>query len=687
MSRIPPNLLYLTIYNPTLHPAGLVQDDDEDAEEQAHILFYTSRERAVSRDRMLRQVGLAKALVNFSDLFNGTDSCDNVHSQSKRLVMVSPEPEFWIHAGVEVAKVPRAPLDTDKGKGRSKSNGKGKEKEKESEAATLFDYQEGSVHDLALRADILRAYEQFKLLHGSFTSVLSTIGQEGLELQLERFFTVWAWSWNLEDGREFGDHLGVSLHPSMRSIGPLLDSYTTQLPNRASSIFIQPPYVVPSSQYSAANSKHSTSLPRYLLSLIPPTPPTSQDHSHDGSVKGRRPSTSDPPNGKDPPSGVQRQSGSTFLGMPAMNMNVNVDVKKWGWPGYLTFGKGAGKRPGLEEDIKKVAIAARVDDAQVTVTRPAEAIGLDKSALEDAFSDNASISASTTSTDDREGANPALSSNDEDIAFSTPTQPNDATKEPEGSLDIVEPQVFHSRDPADADSSSLASSSSTVPAVEPPVSPSKTPPPPEFSSVKVYLADPANPLLTIHQKVYYILSDRSMVALVGLDQDQDPSLELAQSTVALLDEIETELTADLSQTFVSKKPLDTPPFLLTSNIRITPDQIPTLSKILQPTDTHIISTGHFTVSSPNFSSKSGYLYDAQELQTMDPDISEVFSRGQNPQHWHIARQGLGASAYGQRAADEGEVYMQIFRKEASLSDVDNVLAGVVRRSGLVDGTV
>jgi hypothetical protein len=30
----------------------------------------------------------------------------------------------------------------------------------------------------------------------------------------------------------------------------------------------------------------------------------------------------------------------------------------------------------------------------------------------------------------------------------------------------------------------------------------------------------------------------------------------------------------------------------------------------------------------------------------------------------------------------GEVYLEVFRKETSLTDVDNVLAGVVRRSGL-----
>jgi hypothetical protein len=64
---LPPSLAYLLIYNPTLPPPQSARRDDEDAQEEAHILFYTSRERVVSRDRMLRQVGLAKALVNFSE--------------------------------------------------------------------------------------------------------------------------------------------------------------------------------------------------------------------------------------------------------------------------------------------------------------------------------------------------------------------------------------------------------------------------------------------------------------------------------------------------------------------------------------------------------------------------------------------------------------------------------------------
>ena len=42
MNKSPPSLLYLVIYNPELKPADdSAGDRDEDAEEQAHVLFYT----------------------------------------------------------------------------------------------------------------------------------------------------------------------------------------------------------------------------------------------------------------------------------------------------------------------------------------------------------------------------------------------------------------------------------------------------------------------------------------------------------------------------------------------------------------------------------------------------------------------------------------------------------------------
>lgn len=59
-------------------------------------------------------------------------------------------------------------------------------------------------------------------------------------------------------------------------------------------------------------------------------------------------------------------------------------------------------------------------------------------------------------------------------------------------------------------------------------------------------------------------------------------------------------------------------------------------------------------------------------------IQEVFSRGQSPQHWHVART-VGQGSSDREGDMNGEVYMEVFRKEASLTDVDNVVAGVIRR--------
>lgn len=59
----------------------------------------------------------------------------------------------------------------------------------------------------------------------------------------------------------------------------------------------------------------------------------------------------------------------------------------------------------------------------------------------------------------------------------------------------------------------------------------------------------------------------------------------------------------------------------------------------------------------------------------EPELLEVFSRGMNPQHWHIAKRELG----GEGHTKDVEVFMEIARKESSLTDVDNDLAGVIRK--------
>jgi len=59
-----------------------------------------------------------------------------------------------------------------------------------------------------------------------------------------------------------------------------------------------------------------------------------------------------------------------------------------------------------------------------------------------------------------------------------------------------------------------------------------------------------------------------------------------------------------------------------------------------------------------------YIYNFNGLR--EPHITEVFSRGQHPQHWHVSKRDTASG-------EEREVYLEVTRKETSLSDVDNII--------------
>lgn len=58
-----PALSYLLIFNPTI---ASQDDDDDDEKERKQLLFYSAKEQAVSKDQILRQLGVAKALSKFT---------------------------------------------------------------------------------------------------------------------------------------------------------------------------------------------------------------------------------------------------------------------------------------------------------------------------------------------------------------------------------------------------------------------------------------------------------------------------------------------------------------------------------------------------------------------------------------------------------------------------------------------
>ncbi|CAE6433551.1 unnamed protein product [Rhizoctonia solani] len=315
MTRIPPALAYLVIYNPTLkpNPEDLTDDrDEDDVAEQAHVLFYTAREQAVSRDRILRQVGLAKALANFAEMFTSQSGFDNVHAQKSRLVMISPEPNFWIHACVNLAKTLKTTT-----KNNAPPSG---------DRSDEFDYHNNSLNDEVLRTQLLHAYQSFRLQHGGFGQLIQADGVHFLERRLESYFMPWAWQWNVGATPEFGSYLGLSIHPLKKQFAASIADYAQHMPNTPTMV-MAPPHIVTGSGLSPISPL--IPLARLLEPLVPSPTPSPQLSPAPATTA----TASTPMN-------MLTSSGNVvtkYITKPAAQV---VDPRNWSWPA-LPFGKSS----------------------------------------------------------------------------------------------------------------------------------------------------------------------------------------------------------------------------------------------------------------------------------------------------------------------------------------------------------
>ncbi|XAO27403.1 hypothetical protein I312_106257 [Cryptococcus bacillisporus CA1280] len=157
----PANLSHFAIFNPNLDTPAPVRkegedrnkDDEDDQKEAAQILFYTSREAGgISRDKMLRQVGLAKGLMGFADMLANDDTKFwAIHSHKSRLIVYTPESGFYIYSD---------PAPSSQG-----------------------------ISDLMLVSALGRGYEDFRFLHGPLSShtPLTSAGSSLIDKYFTRF--------------------------------------------------------------------------------------------------------------------------------------------------------------------------------------------------------------------------------------------------------------------------------------------------------------------------------------------------------------------------------------------------------------------------------------------------------------------------------------------------------------------
>ena len=161
-------------------------------------------------------------------------------------------------------------------------------------------------------------------------------------------------------------------------------------------------------------------------------------------------------------------------------MNVKMDMRKWNWPGYLTFGKGSSTKPSIE-NLASLSVDAEDEkdkeggNALSSIHKEQEVSQVDPDALHDTIaSDSISIS--------------HVSIREEGQIPPTPDQVNRLT------VDDVPNDAIHTEEPH------LAKS-----AISREETPPLTPPLPEFSLTRLHLASSNNPTDTRRVSIHYLL--------------------------------------------------------------------------------------------------------------------------------------------------------------------------------------
>jgi hypothetical protein len=328
--------------------------------------------------------------------------------------------------------------------------------------------------------------------------------------------------------------VGRPLHPHYKALASQFEPLDDVLPEGTIPFALSPSGLIPSPRFSELSP--SPALVQHLRSIIPeyfprtphPTPDPELDST---SVKA---ATSN-----DNVSG-QRQTGGFALPtipMPAVPINMDVRNLKWGWPGYLTFGrnpkdkeKQKNAKTGVDQLKHEPDPETKPDSGgEVVVSLDAPIVGndvpdphppkeeekvgveveVDAVSLADAIesqnnhggsSNECSPGAGTPNETPPSPATRTIETVSEDDATPTAAQPVNPVPVSEEEIEGVSQRPISTRSP------------SLSPEVLPPTISEPPPPPVTFSQTLVHLAPGKDPLRTTKRKLYYLTVCRSTYA-------------------------------------------------------------------------------------------------------------------------------------------------------------------------------
>lgn len=304
---------------------------------------------------------------------------------------------------------------------------------------------------------------------------------------------------------------------------------------------VSPPCLIPSVRFNAL--KAPSSLPRHLMSILPSNKTAQPENvtkvgQESDTIKASGPSpTKQTGNGDIQASGFLAMPNVTMPAMTMPNVNLNMDVRKWTWPGYLTFGKTSGK---VAKPSKSLGDEKATPDPSPAVEPPEGIdrqvnVSVDAQSLEEAMSSDGVVS----SQDDRiqaiaspetDSSVPSSTAAAEEIAAAPdvvvkdagddhPKRASESTEinaSPEETTPSAEQAVAEENpigEPAPVEENVQAEEIPTeqgedasVPAwtQSEDIPPLPIEPLPKLSRTQIYLSDPEEPLLTRKRRMFYL---------------------------------------------------------------------------------------------------------------------------------------------------------------------------------------
>jgi hypothetical protein len=302
------------------------------------------------------------------------------------------------------------------------------------------------------------------------------------------------------------------LHPLYKSIGPLLDDFILEHPflkNRAPFVLALR-HLIPSTDYST--QPPPPALPLYICSRlrVTPTPPQSSTPSEPSSATSK-PGTDIFASSMNVTREAMEATGHAFVAIGA-----SMDVRKWSWPGYLTFHKGV--------PTKTVPQDEPVDEKKCPEEMPDGEAAADGVAGESDPPHPPHPETGLRGDVDRESLHEAMSTGGRELfrenaplqEETVPATADDLTSQPEPAIaverDVTLPTTSdYSQDEQDPSPPASPSTPIIHPDLSLPPSPSSSQstlpvpvPPPSFRSFSLHFSPHEDPLATVPSRVLYI---------------------------------------------------------------------------------------------------------------------------------------------------------------------------------------